>query len=34
VGESSFAHPKEAAELASKTVLSGIPKIERKIRKL
>jgi hypothetical protein len=34
VGELSVPHPKETAEVASKTMLSGIPKIERKIRKL
>jgi len=34
MGESSIPHPKQAAEAASKTVVPGIPKIERKIKKL
>jgi hypothetical protein len=34
VGELSVTHLEEAAEAASKIVLSGIPKIERKIKKL
>jgi len=34
VGELFITHLKEAVEVPSKTVVSGIPKIERKIKKL